>query len=419
MSNVEGSGGYHPGHCEDNPPVSPLIRGTGIFLAPLIKGGKGGLDGAGSDLRSGGFTLVELLTALMIFTLVSASIYMVIHASVRAFRHGNRSMEIHQSVRVGTEKFVRDLRRAVSPQSIWNNMPETDEEEMDRMIDDASGLDDYYDQEDEVYIFFRGSTSDVSFVVEDLVPEGERRFDLRHVGYTVDEDEQVLVKELRDSVVRWQLNDSRAQLSENETEYRAGHPDDFTWDGQSDRLVISNNIAGMTLAYFDGETWRDNWDSEEVLEQDQDYGCPEGEDCPEEEKEKLGLPDAVAISLVLTNGGVVQSITEIPARDLDLLLAVNETPFGSREFRSRVAYNRDENLSTRGGKRGRRFRDSGGEGLSRGRRQREDTRRRTGYGSGGRRRTESGVSRGGSSFSRVRSGSRSGRSGSRTGRSRR
>ena len=42
-----------------------------------------------------------------------------LRASADAYTNGQRSMTLYQGVRVGLEMFLQDLKRAVSPQSVW------------------------------------------------------------------------------------------------------------------------------------------------------------------------------------------------------------------------------------------------------------------------------------------------------------
>lgn len=303
-----------------------------------------------SGFGEGAFTLLEVLVALFIFTLLGGSIYLVIRSSADAYRRGNATMEVYQSVRVGMDRMLTDLRRAVSPESIWNDMLEDEEEQLDEFIDRASGLEEQV-IEKQRDIMFQGMVSSVRFVTEDLLPRGERAFDLREVVYRVDSQNALLLKEIRDSIIRRRLNQYRAEQTINESEYRITYPEDFEFYGEADRMVIANNVVALTLAYFDGKDWRETWDSEEILPE---YNCadlPE-EECPEGPKEKYGLPDAVAVTMVLTNGDTLSAITEIPARDLDLLLAVNETAFGRREYQSRLVDNRKREVRPRWGERG-------------------------------------------------------------------
>lgn len=127
--------------------------------------------------------------------------------------------------------------------------------------------------------------------------------------------------------------------------------------------MYGNNSLGIT------------WDSEEVLRKDEFLDLPE-EERPVEPDEKLGLPDAVAVTLVLSNGDQVGAITEIPGRDLDLLLAVNETAFGMREFRSRIANNREQNVRPRWGGRDAEYREGTRQAFRIGERDRYDARQR-------------------------------------------
>jgi prepilin-type N-terminal cleavage/methylation domain-containing protein len=303
-----------------------------------------GKDTTGSG--RGGFTLLELLVALFIFALLGGTIYMVIRSSTDAYRKGNSSMEIYQSVRVGLDRMLTDLRRAVSSESIWNNQPK-DEEDVEDTIDQASGIDTGPQRDEERVIRFEGTGQQVKFVTEDVrLRSGGPGFDLREIVYRVDEEKKELVKEIRDSIIQRRLNEMRAERTENETEYRAAYPEEFGSSGESERIVIANNVTAISLSYYDGQEWKQEWNSEREYRRDgydEGYRYPRDdrseEEAQEGPKERYGLPDAVAVTLTITNGDVVTAITEIPGRDMDIMLAINETPFLRRWWGEVGAYN--------------------------------------------------------------------------------
>jgi len=341
-----------------------MMKGRRLHTQPRERG----RDGAG-------FTLLEVLVALFIFALLGGSVYMVIRSSSDAYSKGNASMEIYQSVRVGMHRMLTDLRRAVSPESIWNNQPESEEDMADR-IDEITGLEEDVEPEPRDIMFY-GTGDQVQFVTEDVMPRRETGgFDLREVVYRVDPEEKVLVKEIRDSVIRRRLNDLRAERTANETDYRAAHPEEFEWTGEPERIVIANNVIDMTLAYYDGKEWADVWNSEQIYQNEEYADLPE-EEQPQGPEERYGLPDAVAVTLVLTNGDQISAITEIPARDMDLLLAINETEFARRGYQSTVAYNQREGVVPRGGLRDSLDRQRGADGLRIGAGRRTDSTRRS------------------------------------------
>lgn len=59
-----------------------------------------------------GFTLVEVLVVVVIFTLVLGAIYGVYHLSEKAYREGERVAEITQNGRVILERLTREVRQS-------------------------------------------------------------------------------------------------------------------------------------------------------------------------------------------------------------------------------------------------------------------------------------------------------------------
>ena len=68
--------------------------------------------------RRPGFTFVELLIAMLIFTLVSISIYLSFNAGVRAWQKGEGSYRARQEARYLLGTVSRELRNAVNSQVI-------------------------------------------------------------------------------------------------------------------------------------------------------------------------------------------------------------------------------------------------------------------------------------------------------------
>ncbi|MFA5339578.1 MAG: type II secretion system protein [Candidatus Omnitrophota bacterium] len=68
--------------------------------------------------RRAGFTLVELLIAMLIFSIVSISIYLSFNVGIRAWQKGEGSYRSRQEVRYLLGTLSRELRNAVNSQVI-------------------------------------------------------------------------------------------------------------------------------------------------------------------------------------------------------------------------------------------------------------------------------------------------------------
>ncbi len=62
--------------------------------------------------RAGGFSLLEVLVAMSVFTIVLFAIYTMFESSMGTYAKGDVKAEIHQNTRVAMELMVRDLRLA-------------------------------------------------------------------------------------------------------------------------------------------------------------------------------------------------------------------------------------------------------------------------------------------------------------------
>jgi len=290
-----------------------------------------------SDLRQG-FTLLELLVAILIFTLVIGTIYFTLTAGIQSFHRGEESMEIYQSVRVGLAHMGKDLRKAVSPESPWSNLAEDERRGRNDPMDDPLNYDgdEYLGPEPkENDIIFVGDSRQVKFVVQEVVPGGDPIFDLREIQYSVDGEEQLLIRVTTNSILQKRMMEWRSLHSENETEYRLNYANNVSFEEITEE--IARNIADLELEYFDGKEWRDTWDSNQYVDEEayydyaDDWGGSDqeqGDWQDEEEPERLGLPDAVRVSLQLSNREYVQLVTEIPSKDVDRLYSdSNETAF--------------------------------------------------------------------------------------------
>ncbi len=271
-----------------------------------------------------GFTLLELMVGVFIFSLVIGSIYFTLRVGVESFHRGEESMRIYQSVRIGLEQLGRDLRSAVSPESPWSNLAE-DQRKMNNRRNLALPED---TQPKESDIVFMGDSRQVTFVLQEVIPGSEPLFDLREVRYSVNQEDEILIRQAQKSLVTKRMMDWRSRrFEENETGYRVDYGDSFQIEAEPEELI--RDVKDVQFQYFDGEDWRDSWDSNELIGRyggEYDYNDPtyleEGG-----ELIRIGLPHAVNVLLTLSNGDSVRLTTDIPAKDVDEM--ANETEFAA------------------------------------------------------------------------------------------
>lgn len=271
-----------------------------------------------------GFTLLELMVGVLIFSLVIGSIYFTLRVGVESFHRGEESMRIYQSVRIGLERLGRDLRSAVSPESPWSNLSEDQRKQRKRR--DLDLLSERKPKESD--IVFMGDSRQVTFVLQEVIPGAEPLFDLREVRYSVNEENEVLIRRVQKSLVTKRIMDWRARrFEENETGYRIDYGDSFRIEGEPEELI--RDVKDVQFQYFDGSDWRDSWDSNELVGkhgEDYDYNDPAYLD-EGGELIRIGLPHAVNVLLTLSNGDSVRLATDIPAKDVDEM--ANETAFAA------------------------------------------------------------------------------------------
>ncbi len=271
-----------------------------------------------------GFTLLELMVGVFIFSLVIGSIYFTLRVGVESFHRGEESMRIYQSVRIGLAQLGRDLRGAVSPESPWSNLAEDQ-----RKMNNRRNLELPEDtQPKESDIVFMGDSRQVTFVLQEVIPGSEPLFDLREVRYSVNQEDELLIRQAQKSLVTKRMMDWRSRrFEENETGYRVDYGDSFQIEAEPEELI--RDVKDVQFQYFDGEEWRDSWDSNELIGKyggEYDYNDPayleEGG-----ELIRIGLPHAVNVLLTLSNGDSVRLTTDIPAKDVDEM--ANETEFAA------------------------------------------------------------------------------------------
>ncbi len=172
-----------------------------------------------SPNQSRGFTLVELMIALTIMSLLSLSLYGTVSLGARSASIGERKSEQARRYRIATDLMVRQLRSAAPL----------------HVVDD---------KEDEAQPYFIGESERMSFVT--AAPQSPNSSGLAVVDYWIDD----------------------GVLMMSELPYFAAFSGDM-FDSSLDHLVYETallyDIRAVQFEYrrsdFDTENWSDKWDA--------------------------------------------------------------------------------------------------------------------------------------------------------------
>ena len=174
-----------------------------------------------SPAGSGGFTLLELLVATMMFAIVVGALYSVSHGALNMREKAYNTFQKELPIRYAASVIRRDLESAVVPSGILAG-PALGEKSQDG----GNRLDSL-----EVY--------SSSGVVDDDYPWG----DIQKVKYSLVDPADVAEDAGKDLV----RTVSRNLLYEDEQD--------------ADEQHLLGGAESLEFAYYDGEVWRDAWDS--------------------------------------------------------------------------------------------------------------------------------------------------------------
>jgi hypothetical protein len=270
------------------------------------------------------FTLVELLLAMTIFTIVIVSVTAALVTASRALTTGEENLELYQTARAGLNRMVKDLRKSLSPLSIPYEERVPDEE----IVDDPYARDNS-EEEDEGYlqIVFRGDPNQVEFAIrQETTDEDGPSLDIREVRYSLG-DEGVVKKEIFRSLLIARLEDALERRMAERLGEGAFFPQNKSQGYLEDpkALEVCEGVTELRFEYYDGVEWFETWDSENWLVKD--YATDwDDELLTEEDVELSGLPQLMRIEMALKNGTVLRTVTDIPASELNVL-----RPRGERE----------------------------------------------------------------------------------------
>ena len=298
------------------PSPNPSPRGGGLLQdqgnkAPRIPHG---LQRRRGKTAQRGLTLIELLLAMTVLVLVIGSITASLFAATNALETSQKSLEVYQTARAGLNQIAKDLRKCLSPFSI----PYEERLKEEEIVEDPYFRDDF-DEEEGLQITFRGSSSDVEFAIRQVMSaEDGPTLDIREVRYRLD-DEGCAVKEIYRSLLIARLEDTLAQRLEFRNGEGAYLPE--MTGGMFDDpkpQVICEGVRELKFAYTDGVEWMDSWDSDDWVVKD--YATEwDDETLTEEDVELTGLPQLVRVDMTLDNGVTLQTVTDIPASELNVL----------------------------------------------------------------------------------------------------
>lgn len=151
--------------------------------------------------RRAGFTLLELLIAMAILTIIVTATFTIFKGAQVAWLKGEARTEIFQGARAVLEVMSREIRSSI----VTSN---------DRLM-------------------FKGISSSLFFVAPSISDE---QSDLREIGYWLRQKEHTLMRHI-------DLNP------------------DYTFDTADADDELAFGILDLGFQYFDGEVWQDSWDS--------------------------------------------------------------------------------------------------------------------------------------------------------------
>ena len=266
--------------------------------------------------RRFGLTLIELLLAMTLFTLVIGTIFASLNGSVRVLETGKRTMEVYQNARAGLNRIAVDLRKSLSPASF----PYEEEEE------EFFEEDFYIESEDrnELQVTFRGSGSSVQFTIRQVRPRNDDEglaMDVVEVEYKVADGN--LVKEIKRSIIQARLND-KTERRRFESLGKRRDPGRYISDEQRGFLdnpakqVVAEGVVGVKFSYSDGEEWFDDWDSTDVIVSEYSREL-DLDELTQDDEELLGLPQMVNVKLEVKEKLILETTTQIPGRNLNMI----------------------------------------------------------------------------------------------------
>ncbi len=164
-------------------------------------------------LTRNGFTLVEILIAVAIVSLILTIIYASYASSIDTMNYTRKKMDAFSMVRLT----------------------------LSRMNDEITSS---FFSEDSEDVMFAGEEGKIDFISSshERIFKDSKEYDLVEIGYFTEPEEE------GKNLSLWRRED--------------GTPDDDVLEGGEKENLIEG-LEGLEFKYYDGEEWRDEWDSKE------------------------------------------------------------------------------------------------------------------------------------------------------------
>ena len=183
-------------------------------------------------MKKKGFTLLELLVAVTIFSVIAVALYSTFYSGIMILRRSEDVMRRHQDLRLAMEEVSRDLRNTLLT-------------EVYRKVEESATA----EEEEEPIYYFLGEGKEFTFVtLRDSFKDGRMRHEVCNVTYYFKGGETSAFMR----TVKYQSNG-------------------FKEDPDRDETLISGVRDIEVLYSYEGEdedsppTWRNIWEEEEKL----------------------------------------------------------------------------------------------------------------------------------------------------------
>jgi len=298
-----------------------------------------------------GFTLIEILLAMTIVSLVMVSIFNIVSVGLQTFTAGTQSMEDYQSGRIAMRDVTEELRFALSPKAFWRPDDSIEQIPIEQLATRFTRP--MIQERDPGAIRFIGSGDNVLFVRKRVKPSGNPPFDLEECRIFVDRHQNLVLQVERSLIMvkraTWFFQElfevnlngfvvPNAGPGGGNMRLREvgphGEPplEQFVGNyGVVDRrYLLAEDIKEITFRYNDGSSgWQQSWDSQEIIPitrvSPQSESFNPVEDMQYVEK---GPPRVVEITLTLHNDDTLVTAADIPAGNMHSMQGVFFGPTG-------------------------------------------------------------------------------------------
>ncbi|MBN2328054.1 MAG: prepilin-type N-terminal cleavage/methylation domain-containing protein [Candidatus Omnitrophica bacterium] len=286
--------------------------------------------------RNKGFTLIELILGMTLVALAMGSVFATMQIGMDAYRQGRQTMELYQSGRIALQKISEELRLALSPYSFWQPRDQYKQLSREEVFMTFNGIP--IEEEDPGAIRFTGDAHSVTYVRKVYHLDRYPPFDLQECLIHAEEGRLILTvmrSLLEIKQASWfyqhifQVNLNGIVIPEmgGRVRIRAqgefGEPPLEEWlmqMGDVGRVdysyVIAEGIQEIAFRYGEDGGWKTSWDSQEL--ETIHHVSPQSPNYTAGDTEILekGPPLVVEITLILGNGDMLITATDIPAGNM-------------------------------------------------------------------------------------------------------